>query len=92
MTALHPRILDRNGVIIPTEWANNLTNRTAVGSCPCGAYLWSTPTTTTGTITWYTARCDTCGHEITAPNGHTLPRGRRPAARGAPTRKLVPVG
>lgn len=73
MTALHPRILDRNGTIHATEWVAALDQKHPVGGCGCGGYLFPTPTHTAGRVVWYTARCGTCGHETTAPNGHTVP-------------------
>jgi hypothetical protein len=83
MTALYPRILDHNGTIQATEWARNVTDKAPVGGCACGGYLFPTPPMPAGKVVWYTARCGTCTHEVTAPNGHTVPktatRSRMPA-------------
>ena len=67
------------GALINTRaWNQAAENGEPVGDCRvCGYHLKANPTGAIGHITWYTAECVNCHHEIAAPNGEILLRSAR---------------
>lgn len=70
---LYRRLLDDDGFISAGEWARHVADRVTVGVCECGGAYSGRPAERIGARTWYAAMCMTCGHEMTAPDGRTLP-------------------
>lgn len=72
-------VQDKDGVRIETRaWNRAVELGELVGECrQCGSKLKPLPTEAIRHITWYTARCVGCGHEVAAPNGLLVRRSSR---------------
>lgn len=70
---LFRRVLDDDGFISGVEWMRHVSEWLSVGECECGGMYAGRVPERIGSRTWYAASCGSCGHEMTAPDGRTLP-------------------
>lgn len=67
------------GAIINSRaWNQARADGRPIGDCRvCGYPVVALPTENAAHITWYTAQCTSCRHEIASPNGEMLRRSGR---------------
>lgn len=77
MPGLYATVM-RDGGINPDAWRVAVDTKAFVGICPsCKAPMHGQRPDTQKHITWFTARCTACGHEVHSPGGRTVPRNSR---------------
>lgn len=83
VAGLSTRLTDNDGLIVRPAWLRAFDGKELVGSCrqpiarggTCPGYLTvSREPEQFNQVWWYSAACLKCGHEVTSPNGKTLPR------------------
>lgn len=77
---LSKRYVDGQDFINEPAWHRANNRRELVGACrqpKCGGLLQPQDTHESNGITWYSAACLNCGHEVVSPNGRVLRRSSR---------------
>lgn len=70
MSGIYRGLLDCEGVIVREAWAAAVAGYQTVGICDaCREPLRPESPRKERHITWYSARCVGCGHEVSSPNG-----------------------
>lgn len=80
LPGLSANVLGHDGTISLGAWLNAVSVKAFVGICKvCLAPLKGEhpEEQRNPNITWFTARCTSCGHEVTSPSGRKLARTMR---------------